>query len=292
MINLSQETYGKAVEVAHGFWIIATHHRPGLSRKMFEINNRCLIFKVTDAGTNSSVLAVFNAVDPAQSFSEVHRLEKETGLTVRYIISPGGGHHMHIAPWHDEFTQAKVFLGPIRTPHTGNGKKLMHLPRVSLMKETDPLPMFKGQIDAILFRGLIGAADRQAPGEGGKDTTMSMIGTFIHFMTKVNQPTEELWIYHPMTQTVIGGENLAWYYRKDDLKNQPFMLRMMIKPDQLTIMTTGRKVGDAKVVADCWNKILLWPSTTIMTYHELPGIAFHGDGKVALTEAVKAAKQL
>src|SRR5579864_3971830 len=29
---------------------------------------------------------------------EVRRLERDTGLPVRYVISPGGGHHLHMAP--------------------------------------------------------------------------------------------------------------------------------------------------------------------------------------------------
>ena len=42
------------------------------------------------------VLAVVNAVDPRGAIPEVRRLERETGLPVRYIVSPGGGHHLHM----------------------------------------------------------------------------------------------------------------------------------------------------------------------------------------------------
>src|SRR5262252_8754794 len=64
--KLEGETYGKAVAVADGFWMIATRHRPGLSKQMFEINNRCLVFRLKDAG-GPQVLLVANAVDPTQA---------------------------------------------------------------------------------------------------------------------------------------------------------------------------------------------------------------------------------
>src|SRR4051794_16671758 len=66
-LKLDREAFGKAAEVADGFWIIATRHRPGLSRKMFEINNRCLVFRLQDPQAGGPVLLVANAVDPAQS---------------------------------------------------------------------------------------------------------------------------------------------------------------------------------------------------------------------------------
>ena len=56
-----------------------------------------------------------------------------------------------IPPWHDQFTQARVLVGPVRIPRTANGQKLMKLPRVEAMDLHDPLPQFKGQLDAVLF---------------------------------------------------------------------------------------------------------------------------------------------
>src|SRR5438067_778143 len=93
-LNLASETFGKAVQASDGFWIIATRHRPGLSKRMFEINNRCLVFRLNDAEAGGPVLLVANAVDPAQAVDEVRRLERESGARVRYVLSVGGGHHL------------------------------------------------------------------------------------------------------------------------------------------------------------------------------------------------------
>src|SRR2546430_1400534 len=104
LLQMERETPGKAAEVATGFWILATKHRPGLSRHMFEINTRCLVFRLDDRTAGRPVLAVFNAVDPS-AIAEVQALEVRTGLPVRYIVSPGGGHHLQIEPWHAAFAQ-------------------------------------------------------------------------------------------------------------------------------------------------------------------------------------------
>lgn len=93
--KLEREAFGKAAEIADGFWMIATRHRPGLSRRMFEINNRCLVFRLRERD-GVQVLLVANAVEPTQSLDEVRRLERETGLRVRYVLSVGGGHHLKL----------------------------------------------------------------------------------------------------------------------------------------------------------------------------------------------------
>ena len=115
--KLEGETYGKAVSVADGFWIIGTRHRPGLSKQMFEINNRCLVFRLKDTG-GAHVLLVANAVDPAQALDEVRRLERETGLRVRYILSVGGGRRIRIRRCHLlQCTTRRVAQGPLAPPH-------------------------------------------------------------------------------------------------------------------------------------------------------------------------------
>ena len=96
--DLSTETTGRAVPVFDGVWLIATRHRPGLSKHMFEINNRCFVFRLLDHKSGRTSLLVANAVDPAQAIPEVHQLERETGLPITAIVSPNDGHHLHITP--------------------------------------------------------------------------------------------------------------------------------------------------------------------------------------------------
>lgn len=292
-VRLDRETVGKAVEIWDGVWLLATRHHPGLSKHMFEINNRCLVFRLQDP-KHGPVLLVVNAVDPLTGIPEVRRLEQETGLTVRYIVSPGGGHHLLMAPWHAQFPQAEVLLCPVRIPRTANGQKLMKLPRVRTMDLRHPLPQFAGQLDVMLFTGLVGPADDPTPHEvGTPDTKFGLFVRMARFMTAgLKDPVDELWLHHPPSGLVVAGENLEWQYRKDQLRGQPFMLRSMIKPDRVFIWNAARRVGDPAAVASAWRQILAWPGRTLMTYHDPAGHAFVGDTRAALEAAARQAKQI
>ena len=293
LARIELETTGKAVEVAEGMWVVATRHRPGLSKHIFEINNRCLVFRLHDAKLGRPVLAVFNAVDPVAAIPEVRRLEHETGLPIRYIVSPGGGHHLQIEPWHEQFTEAQVLLCPVRTPHTAHGKELLKRPRVALMDASDPLPQFRGQLEAVLFRGLVGPDDHRAAGEGAPDTRLRFMTRMAKIMTLPKKtPADELWLHHVPSGTVIAGENLAWMYPAAVLRQQPFMLRSMLKPDKLWVWTMALTVGEAGAVADSWRRILAWPARTVMTYHDATGFAATADARAALEAAARAVKQL
>jgi len=291
--DLASETTGRAVRVFEGVWLIATRHRPGLSKHMFEINNRCFVFRLLDQKTGKPVLLVVNAVDPAQAVLEVQRLERETGLRVSAIVSPGGGHHLHMPAWHAAFPAAKLLVGPERIPRTANGRRLMELGRVETLSLDDPFPQFRGQLDAVVFHGLGGPPDHRSAGEGAPDTRFQHMKKMFKIMTaKQTDPVDELWLHHVPSQTVIGGENLTWYYPKAAMRGAPFMLKSMVKPDAVTLMTMARKVAAPEKVAACWRRILSWPCRTLLTYHDVFGSGFVGDGRAALTAAVTRAKQL
>jgi hypothetical protein len=292
-LDLSAETAGQAVPVFDGVWLIATRHRPGLSKHMFEINNRCFVFRLFDQRAGRSVLLVVNAVDPAQSLSEVRRLARETGLPVAAIVSPGGGHHLHMAPWHAAFPEAKLLVGPERVPRTANGRKLMQMGRFETLALDDPFPQFRGQLEAVVFHGLAGPADHQSAGEGARDTRFAHMGRMLRIMTaKATDPVDELWLHHAPSQTVIGGENLTWYYPAAAMRGAPFMLKSIVKPERVAVFTMARKVARPDKVAACWRRILAWPCRTLLTYHDVPGSGFVGDGRAALAAAVERSGQL
>lgn len=287
-IHLDRESWNQAVEVADGFWIIATHHRPGFSDMNPQINNRCLIFRLRDGESGKPVLVVANGVDPS-AIPEVRRLERATGLDVRYVLSVGGGHHLMLPTWRDEFQKATVLVGPERIPRTPSARKLMEGGRVTVMDPDSPLSPFEGQLDAVLFRGLFGLRDHPTPYEGGPQATMFRM---MKMMMSVDDPVDELWLHHAESGTVIGGENLGWILSEKTLKTFPLMLRMMMKADTVFIQDKARKVADRDKVAACWRQILKWPGRTLLGYHEPPGEAFFGDVQTTLTGAVRTARQL
>jgi hypothetical protein len=287
-IRLSEERFDRAVQVADDVWLIATKHRPGYSQMQPEINNRCFVFRLRDH--QKPVLLVANGVDPRHAVPEVKRIERETGLSVRYIVSPGGGHHLRLPEWRDAFEEATVLVGPEVAGKT-TARKLLDGPRVSVMNPADPLPQFRGQLDAVLFDGLYGFPERQTPFEGGKESAFTMF-KIMWAMMNLHTPADELWLHHAATDTVIAGENLGWIMSAKTIAGFPFMMRKMLKPDSVYVNEVARKVADPGKVAAHWREILAWPSRTLLGYHEPPGEGFIGDGRAALAAAVEAAKQL
>ena len=164
--------------------------------------------------------------------------------------------------------------------------------RVAAMNLDDPLPQFKGQLDAVVFHGLVGFHDHLTPGEGGPDNVLAMMKMMVTMMRGPKDPVDELWLHHAPTGTVIAGENLAWYYPGAEYRKLPFMGRNMLKPDKVWLMEMARKVKDRAAVAACWKKILAWPMRTVMTYHDPPTCAVTTEPRAALEQAVRSAKQI
>jgi len=268
-LRLDEEAFGKAVEVADGFWVLATRQVPACAKGVFAMNDRCLLFRLVDAGT--PVLVAVNAVDPS-ALGEVKRVARETGLPVRYVVSPGGP-YAALAAWREELTDATILVCPIRTPRTPLGKRLLASARVEAMHLDAPLARFRGQLDAVLFHGLAGIVDLPRL-EGQSSGPFKAI---VHMMFNVKDPVDELWLHHVASATVIGGENLAW---------------QIGKAERLSIQKVARRVADAGVVAECWRRVLAWPARAVMTYHDPPTTAFFGDGRAALRDAASSAGQL
>ena len=290
-LQLQSERLGKAVEVAPGFWVIASNHHPAGSKFNPEINNRCLVFRLRDASDgNKWVLLIANAID-GSALPEVLRLEKETKTPLCYLISPGAGHSLNLVEWHDALPQVKVLVGPARIPRIAAGKKLAGSPRFVVFDQSDPLPMFHGQLEAVNFDGIGGFKETVTPKEGGKDSKFDFIKIMIRNMPP-KDPHDELWLYHVASRTAIGGENLGWHLSKHDHGAMPLMFRMMMKAEQVYLMAMPRPVMDKAKVAVNWGKILQWPAENVLSYHDSLGTATLGNGQELLREAAAKARQL
>jgi hypothetical protein len=290
-IDIHKEEWNRAIEVAPDFWIIATKHRPGGSRYNPEINNRCLIFRLRDTTTGDApVLLVANSVDEA-ALSEVRRVSEKTGAPIRYLIAAGAGHSIHLPAWHDALTDTTVLVGPARIPRVAAGKRLASSPRFRVFDQDDPLPMFHGQLEAVNFDGIGGFKEAVTPKEGGKD---SAFGIFKVMLTNLppRDPHDELWLYHVASRTIIGGENLGWNLSRQQLAGMGAMFRMMMKAEQVYIMTGPRPVLDRQRVKKHWQSILSWPADNILSYHDSLGTGGIGGAQAALKAAVEKAKQL
>jgi hypothetical protein len=167
----------------------------------------------------------------------------------------------------------------------------MQGPRVTALDASNPLPQLEGQLELVVFDGLYGFPDMRTSFEGRKERFYDMLRMMKEMMS-LRSPVDEIWLYHPATETVIAGENLNWILSEETLATFPMMMKMMFKANTIMIQDKARKVADPERVAKHWKAILAWKSRTLMGYHERPGEAFFGDGQAALAEAVKRAGQL
>jgi len=290
-LQLQNEQFGKAVEVASDFWVIASNHRPAGSKYNPEINNRCLVFRLKDASAgNNWVLLVANAVD-VSVLPELLLLEKQTKTPLRYLISPGAGHSLNLVEWHDALPHVKVLVGPVRIPRIAAGKKLASSPRFVVFDQSDPLPMFHGQLEAVNFDGIGGFKETVTPKEGGKDSKLGFLKVMFSNMPP-KDPHDELWLFHVASRTAIGGENLGWHLSKHDHAAMPLMFRMMMKAEQAYLMAMPRPVLDKAKVTANWKKILDWPAENVLSYHDSLGTGILGNGQAQLRAAVEKVKQL
>lgn len=289
--DIKGETWGKAIEAFPGFWVIATRHHPAGSKHNPEINNRCLIMRLSDDSAGGKpVLVIVNAVD-GSAMAEVQRIEKETKLKAKYLLAPGAGHSLHLQEWHDAFPEITVLAGPVRIPRVAAGKKLASSKRFRLFGNDDPLPFFKGQLEAVNFDGIGGFKETQTPHEGGKDSKFAFLKVMLSNMPP-KDPHDELWLYHVASRTVFGGENLGWNLSKKELGGMGFMFRMMMKAEQVYVMTGPRPVLDKAKAAANWAKILAWPAENLFSYHDTLGTGTLGGAQAALRAAVVKAKQI
>ena len=111
-------------QVADGFWLLATRHRPGLSRHMFEINNRCLVFRLQDQRPGLPGAGWWSTPSiPCRPSPRCGGSSARPACRSRYVVSPGGGHHLQVEPWHDAVhRRRRCWFGPVRVPRTAHGR--------------------------------------------------------------------------------------------------------------------------------------------------------------------------
>lgn len=289
-LRLHLEAPGTAAPLAEGFWVLATRHHGGGFTRFPEANNRAFVFALHDTVLDRRGLVVANATEPEQSFEAMRGLAAETGLDVIAVISGGGGHHSYLGAWREEFSGAQIWIGE-RAAGTSNGQKLLALDRVAKLPAEAPLPQFAGQLDAVVFGGLLGPAEFESPTEGAPNSIWSLMKAMPKLLS-TKEPFDELWLRHAASNTVIAGENLAPWWSRAAHAEMPYLVRKSIEAEVVTIPKQGRKVGDPERVAACWRTVTAWSGRTLLHMHDTVGGGFVGDVPAALRAAATAAGEL
>jgi len=287
-LPLEREITGRAVELVDGFWLLATRHRGGGFSMFPEMNNRSFILRLIDQTTGQPCLVALNATDPKQSLAQVGRVCQQTGLALGYVISTSGAHHSYMGAWHQAFEAATLLLGAERVPRTANGKELLQLQRVQIMDAGDPLPMFRDQLEAVTFTGLLGAKEFASPTEGERDSTWRALAAMRRLATPTDHD-DQLWVHHPASATVIAGENVAPYFSKRAHAKLSWLVRKTLACEKVKLSS---HIWDPEAVARGWQTVTTWKATTMLGIHDGVTSGLQGDVPQYLRKAAQEAGQL
>jgi hypothetical protein len=296
-IDFSNEDWDQPVEFFGGCWVIANKHNPGLNRAM-EVNNRTFVFRLA-ARDGTQTLLVFGWAGPS-AIEAVKRVERETGLSVGWLVGNGGAHHLFLELWYDAFPSARVLVPAKRIPFTSNGQRLQakYAARWELMEGPRPAQLvaeFGSQIDVVIFDQLLQHKDatsqslgiatdhRSTPTHAGGFKFMKVMGTM---MKDVQQPSDEVFFFHRASGLAIAGHNFQFMYQPKGYKPPPkfkmsmggfpvsFMFSMMMPKGSFKSSLEGQPapIADSKRHADAWAAVLDWNIKAWTSAHDPPTV--------------------
>jgi hypothetical protein len=317
--DFSAETWDKAVAIFDGGWVIASKHSPALNSSI-ELNNRTFVFRLKNKA-GSDVLFVLGCGNAA-TIDAVKELEKDTGLSVTWVVSTGGAHHLFLDLWYQAFPEARLPIPAKRIPFTRNGQQLAkkYADRWELMEGPRPqnvLDEFGDQIDIVIFDQLFGYKDETSAKafDGGAADHSSTATNFKGFklmmrmgplMKDVSQPNDEVTFFHKKTGLVVGGHNFQFAYTPKGFKPDKeftmkmggfpmsIMMKMMMFPKGVfksTYEGPASPIADSAAHWDQWQKVLEWDMKAWTSAHNTPTICgpeMTGDEpKAAIRESLK-----
>jgi hypothetical protein len=296
-IDFSNEDWDQPVEFFAGSWVIASKHNPGLNQAM-EVNNRTFVFRL-QARDGAGTLVCFGCGGPS-CIDAVKRIERETGLAVGWIVGNGGAHHLFLELWYEAFPKARVLVPAKRVPFTGNGKRLQekYAARWELMHGPRPeqlVQAFGGQIDVVIFDQLFHSKDatsieagvaadhRSPPTNVGGFKFMKVMG---RMMKDVEQPNDEVFLYHRASGLAIAGHNFQFIYKPKGYKPaarfklamggfpMSLMFSIMMPKGSFKSALEGHPgpIADSKVHADEWAAVLGWEIKAWTSAHDPPTV--------------------
>jgi len=100
-------------------WTQCARHGPGQQNGPVSLNNRSVIYRLHPP-EGEPFLVVLNGLwvdeEAGQPFKGLRALEEETGARIRYILSPGAGHHLSLVHYAKAFPDARVCVAAGRIP--------------------------------------------------------------------------------------------------------------------------------------------------------------------------------
>lgn len=226
-------------------------------------------------------LFIFGAHANPQSIKD---LEKETGLKAVALLNNGGGHHIALKPYYEQFPDMSIWITPTRVPTTINGTELRQQfkDRWELAdNSTHPHHIYQlekyfgDQVDCVLFNQLMAYPDKKSAEVGNyknSEDKPTKVGVW-EFITKraslfkmADTRNDDTVFYHKNSKLIITGHHWEFAYippsgyeLPKELKGEGvfygfLMPKMFFSPGRYTTSMASiiPRLADCKIHAEQW----------------------------------------
>eukprot|EP00526_Cylindrotheca_closterium_P014774 CAMPEP_0113608788 /NCGR_PEP_ID=MMETSP0017_2-20120614/4117_1 /TAXON_ID=2856 /ORGANISM="Cylindrotheca closterium" /LENGTH=287 /DNA_ID=CAMNT_0000517507 /DNA_START=2575 /DNA_END=3435 /DNA_ORIENTATION=+ /assembly_acc=CAM_ASM_000147 len=281
--DFSTESYESpdCAKVFDGIWTISDAHRPALVSAFPECNNRSYIFRLKEPSNGPDFLLVMGVAGP-KAVKAVQKLEQETKLSVKFVVSQGAQHHMYLDHWFEGFPAARILIPDRKIPVTRNGKALQEkYPDrwETTGGQTIPaLEKYSDQLEFAIFDQVYGVKDEDWTSKCGSEPTQvnPMVWAFKFAMAKRDQLMDNVWTHHKASGLTIMEHNVEVWFTKEQHDEMPFPINQMMGAERFisALPEIFSWIEDPKIHAETWDKVLEWETKILCVYHMAPGV-FH-----------------
>lgn len=277
------------VEVLPDVWTQVARHGPGEAKGPVAVTNRSIIYRLHPA-EGEPFLAVLNGlwVDGAKGepFGGLRSLEESTGAKVRFILAPGGAHHLSLTHYADAFPEARVCVAQGRIPRVNT--ELMAKDNVEAYTDA-PRELEEAGLHVHVIQGLM---------EGPLTKHIARVTEFD--FGYVPDSTEPLVVLHRPSGTVTSGGHQWWFVPADEqgVFEVPGLMRFIMKwvigigfdyvrPGHIALENNGGfAVHDRDALQQSCREILSWEFDALLDLHAQPNKSPMTDAKALFEEAL------
>ncbi len=259
------------VQLSEDIWTQSATHGPGNSKGPIKVLNRSIVYRLRPQGADP-FLVVLNGLwccdDTGEPIRGLEKLEEDTGASVKFVLTPGSGHHLSLHNYAAAFPEARVCVPDGRIPR--QNPELMALGNVeTYTADTVPAELSAGGLEIAVWEGLL---------EGPMAKKFQRMQ--FNFGYELGDIQPQCFLHRP-TGTITNGGHHMWYRAPEGepVFTMPGIMKFMIKlmvgqsfdyivPGKLSADPNGSyAIGDREKVQASARAILDWEFDRMIDVH-------------------------